>query len=99
MKFHVGDEVVCIYDHPDCNSGIVNGTIGRVKAVKGSGYRIAVEWDTAEEIGHSCEGYCKDGYGWWVNADQIEHRSVDLAEFDSASNDDVFGLIFGGIDA
>lgn len=60
MKYKVGDRVVCKGDYDNKN---IAGKVGTVK-VDGSTI-TGVEFDEYAN-GHSCNGKCKCGYGWWV---------------------------------
>lgn len=64
--FNVGDKVICVKDV--YNNKIKVGLKGIVVDIVSS---IGVEWE--EDIGgHSCNGRCKDRYGYFVNRDNIE---------------------------
>lgn len=64
MKFKIGDRVKT---KPNCYEEI--GTIGTIKYFDGQYY--AVEFDVYCD-GGSCAGFCKDGYGWWLEENLLE---------------------------
>ena len=96
MKFKVGDVVSCLVDHPDNNSEIWAGTTGVVVAVRADGYRLGVKWDISVKSGHSCEGACEDGYGWWIDSNNVEFSSDSSAEFDIIDKSVISSFICGG---
>lgn len=94
--WEVGDRVVSTVDRPDGNSNIRIGSTGTVCAIRS---RIGVCWDDDVD-GHDCETssdgpHCEHGYGWWVDAHQIEPETEDdgvAFEFDESEfNKLVFG--------
>ena len=91
-RFSVGDRVISVVDAPDGNKGIHIGSTGVV--CRTSTGRFAIYWD--EDVGgHSCEGYCPNGHGWWVGACDVElDDETDDEPFDF--NEDEFNkLVFG----
>lgn len=77
--FEIGDRVVAICDHPDHNEDVVHGCTGVVCDLYtdwDDNLRVGVRWDHEIEDGHRCNGKCEDGYGWYVNPDQIELEGV-----------------------
>lgn len=42
---------------------------------------VAVAFDSPLEVLHACEGHCKDNYGWWCKAEDLE-----LAESETGEN-------------
>lgn len=71
-KFQVGDRVVGIISRfPVC----IKGVEGTVRLVEGDS--IGVIWDK-NVGGHSLRSTCKDGYGWWVLPQHIEHCPMSL---------------------
>lgn len=32
---------------------------------------VAVEFDSPDPYFHDCDGYCKDGHGWWLSASDL----------------------------
>jgi hypothetical protein len=68
-KFNIGDRVVAI-DVYDGNEKIV-GVSGNIISIRDNG-NCAVEFD--EYVGgHSLEGRCEDGYGWYVTQSCLDH--------------------------
>lgn len=68
--YSVGDRVQAIVNHPDNNSSILaedTGTVCNISAVSS----IGVEWDKPVSGGHSCDHTCEDGFGWYVDKDEI----------------------------
>lgn len=66
--FKVGDRVECVVDY----SYLPKGSKGTVLIVDSDG-SIGVEWDDFDG-GHAFCGRvdgCKDGHGWWLNADNL----------------------------
>ena len=66
--FKVGDRVECVVDY----SYLPKGSKGTVLIVDSDG-SIGVEWDDFDG-GHDFCGRvdgCKDGHGWWLNADNL----------------------------
>lgn len=39
---------------------------------------MAIAFDSPLEVLHACEGHCKDNYGWWCKAEDLELISVPL---------------------
>lgn len=77
-KFNVGDRVRCVVDSPEGNVYIEVGSYGTVvrtfddEPYDGDRDRIGVEWDNYVH-GHDCtNGNASDGYGWFVDAMDIE---------------------------
>lgn len=65
MEFKVGDKVICVKDYVDKVKVGLKGVIVDMES------SIGVEWE--EDIGgHDCGGYCKSGYGYFVNRDNIK---------------------------
>ena len=62
-KFKIGDRVKCI--------GIPARGYGKVGTVRQIKENVGVEFD--EDIdGHTLDGCCKDGHGWWVGSSHLE---------------------------
>ena len=51
------------------NGPIEEGTIGTYKGCNGDD--LAIEFDMFI-CGHTCDGFCKDGYGYWLLKDHLE---------------------------
>lgn len=62
------------------SSGCVAGHAGTCMYKAPDGW-IAVEFDSPLEVLHACEGHCKDNYGWWCKAEDLE-----LAESETGEN-------------
>lgn len=92
-KFHVGDRVVAITEHPDANPSIRIGYTGTVCVERDSFGRAGVRWDIKITNGHSCGEHCEYGYGWFVNPCSIEHIE-DEADFD-INGDSFLGIVMG----
>jgi len=47
-------------------------------------HNVAVEFYTPIRGGHTCGGICKDGYGWYLDKDEVSvlpHTLIDLEDF------------------
>lgn len=94
MEFHVGDMVELIVDHPDGNTHLYAGDVGRVCDIDDS--RIAIEFDTLEGIGtgHTAAGIIPSGNGWWVDYDEICLVTDDIGDKDQTEiTEDEFSAI------
>lgn len=68
--FNIGDRVRLLENHPIGNEYLVAGASGIVCYI--DRYSVGVCWDYSIKSGHDCYGNCRYGYGWLVNADDIE---------------------------
>jgi hypothetical protein len=59
MKFKVGDRVSTEYGK------------GTIKFIDDDSTPYAVEYDEKLYFGHSCDGNCKDSYGYWRKEEQL----------------------------
>lgn len=76
MSFKIGDRVV----HTE-NFVIPKGYQGTVVHV---GKDLpGIRWDQKIRDGHTCDGKCEDGHGWYV---QEEHLSIISFEIDEDGN-------------
>lgn len=82
-KFQVGDRVVVVCDQ---NTAALNiGDVGTVCWVyEDNPFNVGVESDRPSK-GHSCDGHCRIGHGWWVPDVHLE-LIVDEAIEDEAIN-------------
>lgn len=46
----------------------------------------AIAFDSPLEVLHTCEGHCKDNYGWWCKADDLELAESETGENTSQSD-------------
>lgn len=69
-KFQVGDRVVVVNDQ---NSTCLNiGDVGTICYVPDDFFMsLGVESDRPSQ-GHSCDGRCREGHGWWIPSSHIE---------------------------
>lgn len=85
-KFQVGDRVVVVNDQ---NNALLNiGDVGTICYVRDEfSTNLGVESDRPSK-GHSCDGRCRKGHGWWVprrhleliEEETVEDELVDLAD-------------------
>lgn len=76
--FNIGDRVVMVdRDRSDKIRLLVNGSVGTVRKFAASSRGdVGVEWD--DNIGgHTLGGNVRDGHGWWVYAESLEHECED----------------------
>jgi len=95
-KFHVGDRVQLLVDltsryvhngearksNSYRNAALHEGVTGTV--VVEYGYSVGVQWDVESNARlHNCDGYCPNGYGWYVPTQYVAPLSpiIDTAEF------------------
>ena len=83
--FKIGDRVVLVDKKPPgaCDNRFLNegycGTVVNLNDALDHNW-VGVQWDD-EIFGHSCGGFAKDGFGWNVHMDAIEHMdSIDLPQ-------------------
>lgn len=70
MKFKIGDRVECIKVH---DYGPNVGEKGEIKKIPSSGmFNPGVRFDNSFDSGHSLEGDCKDGHGWFLPEDNLK---------------------------
>lgn len=62
-KFKIGDRVKCI--------GITIKGYGKLGTVRKIGGSVGVEFDENVD-GHTLDGCCKDGHGWWIGSPSLE---------------------------
>lgn len=87
-EVEIGDLVEAIVDHPDRNKTILSGDRGIVRYVGIS--RIGVEWESEVSGGHTCDGRCQRGYGWFVN-----FRDIAVVNEETDIDDDSFLQVLG----
>lgn len=81
MVFQAGDRVEMVNPEIcDWKMRLVEGTHGTVLAIER--HHIGVEWDIDID-GHSLNGMCERGYGWWVPSESCKPY---------ADNEDLFAL-------
>ncbi len=68
--FEIGDRVHLLVDHPYNNPDLSFGETGTVCAI--IAHSVGVRWDKKIYVGHTCDGFCEDGYGWWVRSRDIQ---------------------------
>lgn len=88
--FNIGDRVVYIDDSPVAHPNIFIGYNGTVCSVEGC--RIGVRWDDQIQFGHSCDGACEKGFGWYVFESQLRRDEDENVEIDE---DNFIGIIGG----
>lgn len=88
-EIEVGDLVEAIVDHPDRNKTILSGDRGVVCYVGVNNIRIGVEWES-EVGGHTCNGRCRGGRGWYVN-----HSDIAIVEKEADIDEDSFLQVIG----
>lgn len=91
-EFQVGDRVVCVRSFNPIRRGMT-GTICQHKNQSLTGKSWGIAWDEYIE-GHSCGGRCRDGYGYRLQEEYIEHDS-ERDEEDCVINIDLNSLLFG----
>lgn len=92
MEFKEGDIVESIVDEPDGNGCICVGSTGTVVKVDYENERVGICWH--EDIcGHSLDGDCEDGHGWWVNFCDV--ALVVIEDFELSSDEEMMQLLFG----
>ena len=85
MEFRIGDRVEAIVDHPDGNVDLFIGDTGTICHRLSPG-RVGVEWDKAICRGHSCDGFCEYGYGWYVDSTTLKlHKDDSDIDIDDSS--------------
>lgn len=72
--FNIGDRVVCtkVYDALTELVG-VEGTV-----ICSNAFELGVEWDMWSSSMHNLDGQCKNGHGWYIGRDYIEHANFSL---------------------
>lgn len=97
VKFHVGDRVVLLVDHPDNNNHLVAGCTGTVcKVFTSYPDTFGVDWDDDVD-GHSCDGTSAPGHGWNVDAEDIDHLVIrEITDEELAAMPDVRSLFSVG---
>ena len=63
MELRNGMRVMCKMDYERRKVGGLYGTI--VDYIDNESYNVGVKFDTFVS-GHSCDGNCEKGYGWYV---------------------------------
>ena len=70
MIFRKGERVMFIgYDENFPDKAV--GTIIHV-----NGKSIAVDWDERLGCGHTCQGNCRNGHGYYVIDDELEREHI-----------------------
>lgn len=87
-KFQIGDLVIAAKDYPQHNESIRKGQDGVVCHLNAG--MVGVDWGFDVNGGHSCEGCCPYGYGWYVEAEEIE-LAVEEQDIDESSFLQVIG--------
>lgn len=78
--FQIGDRVVYTATKSSDNRNICQYITGTV--VKMDELSIGVRWDVWVN-GHSLDGFCESGYGWWVDESEIEAEDCEeISEFE-----------------
>lgn len=83
--FQIGDSVELLVNSPDRNYSLQAGDTGVVCGFRRSQNNIGVRWDRRIINGHSCDGHCEKGYGWYVNNSQIKSREDIKVEIEDSS--------------
>lgn len=89
-EFQIGDLVIAAKDYPQYNHSIRKGQDGVVCHLDDNGM-IGVDWGFDVDGGHSCDGFCQYGYGWFVEAKEIE-----LSGVEQDIDEDSFLQVIGG---
>lgn len=78
----IGMVVELIENYPDENKDLTIGCVGTIKDMEEEWDRMrcAVEWESLIENGHTCNGTCAKGHGWWVDAEFLEEISFKIDE-------------------
>lgn len=92
-QFFIGDRVIAIIDNPDDNENIISGDAGTVCEVIINAKRVGVFWDKRVG-GHSCNGHCEHGHGWWVDESAISLSQNAIDEPFEFDEDDFNALLF-----
>ena len=89
--FCIGDRVVSVSgaDKFDALGSVPDGMTGTVKYLTNQVPGIGVRWDKKDSRMHTLNGHCKEGFGWYVVADSIQHEE---AEWD-CDPEDISGLL------
>ena len=70
--FKTGDKVIATIDYPSSNSIIRKGDTGVILMYdEFDELQAGVRWDKSVG-GHSLDGLCESGHGWWVNENHIQ---------------------------
>ena len=88
--FQVGDLVIAAKDYPQYNDNIRKGQDGVICHIDIEDDMIGVDWEF-DVAGHSCDGHCPNGYGWYVKAEEIE-----LSVVEQGIDEDSFLQVIGG---
>lgn len=59
----------------DYNRSFHEGISGTVCALREDGERVGVRWESNVN-GHTCDGNCSDGYGWYVYAKYLKFADL-----------------------
>ena len=81
--FQVGDRVILIVDNPDNNACLNAGDTGVVMSISDgpTDQRVGVKWDDFHD-GHSLNGRCDYGEGWFVWPHEVMSFEEDDTEID-----------------
>lgn len=86
-KFQVGDRVVVVCDQNSTLLGI--GDTGTVCCVYDASILfIGIESDRLSR-GHSCDGHCRRGRGWWIPPEHLELIEEETVEDEIVDLDDL----------
>lgn len=78
MKFKVGDRVCYKRQNPGDNVEV--GEIGTICGVSDETGKYGVAFEIKDIGKHSCDGLCRDNYGWWCDENTLEPVVSTLAE-------------------
>lgn len=67
MEFKTGDKVVVVTNFRESNVDFKVGQTGTVVKGTYSSMMIAIDWDFPDNNFHSCEGYSKNGCGYFIS--------------------------------
>lgn len=94
--YTVGQRVELIVDRPDNNPHLKSGDGGiimHIQHMSRGRERLAVQWDN-KCGGHTCGGYCKPPYGWYVYNNVVRPEYVPEMDCDPSDlNGFMVGLI------
>ncbi len=92
--FSVGDRVLCVAEAPSNNESVhgLTGTVVSRTEIKGRhGRWLGVCWDISIPHGHSCDGVCEDGHGYFVWEEDVTEEPS--AVFDICPEDTLVSLL------
>ena len=71
-KFKIGDKVICIKEY-NIEDGLIKvGLKGVVVHIHQLKPNIGIEWEEKPRNGHYCQNHCKQGYGYYVEEENVK---------------------------